>query len=61
MVLPVSAGACANTVSKSIAPVIMNTAKMPSEKPKSPTRLTMKALIAAAFASGLWYQKPMSR
>ena len=28
------------------------TAKMPSEKPKSPTRLTMKALIAAASASG---------
>ena len=61
MVLPVSAGACANTVSRSSAPVIRNAANMPSEKPKSPTRLTMKALIAAAFASGLWYQKPMSR
>ena len=61
MVLPVNDGACANTVSKSTAPVIMNTAKMPSAKPKSPTRLTMKALIAAAFASGFWYQKPMSR
>ena len=53
MVLPVSAGACANTVSKSMAPVIMKTAKMPSAKPKSPTRLTTKALIAAALASGL--------
>ena len=61
MVLPVSDGACAKMVPKSIAPVIMNTAKMPSAKPKSPTRLTMKALIAAALASGLWYQKPMSR
>ena len=61
MVLPVSAGACAKTVSKSTAPVIRNTAKMPSEKPKSPMRLTTKALMAAAFASGFWYQKPMSR
>ena len=52
MVLPVSEGACANTVSKSTAPVIMKTAKMPSAKPKSPTRLTMNALMAAAFASG---------
>ncbi len=52
MVLPTSDGACAKMVPKSIAPVIMNTAKMPSAKPKSPTRLTMKALIAAAFASG---------
>ena len=31
----------------------MKMANMPSAKPKSPTRLTMKALIAAAFASGL--------
>ncbi len=53
MVLPVSAGAWANTVSKSTAPVIMNTAKMPSAKPKSPMRLTTKALIAAALADGL--------
>ncbi len=53
MVLPVSDGACAKMVSRSIAPVIMNTAKIPSAKPKSPTRLTTNALIAAAFASGL--------
>ena len=53
MVLPVSAGACANTVSRSTAPVIAKTAKMPSAKPKSPTRFTTNALIAAAFASGL--------
>ena len=39
----------------------MNTAKMPSAKPKSPTRLTMKALIAAALAVGRSYQKPISR
>src|SRR5664279_422514 len=53
MVLPVSDGAWAKTVSKSIAPTSANRAKMPSAKPKSPTRLTTKALIAAALASGL--------
>ena len=61
MVLPVNPGACAKMVSKSTAPVIIKTAKMPSAKPKSPTRLTMKALMAAALASGLRYQKPISR
>ena len=35
--------------------------KMPSAKPKSPMRLTMKAFIAAALADGRVYQKPMSR
>jgi len=34
---------------------------MPSAKPKSPTRLTMKAFIAAAFALGFLNQKPMRR
>ncbi len=53
MVLPVSDGACAKMVSRSTAPTIMNSANMPSAKPKSPTRLTTKALIAAALASGL--------
>ena len=52
MVLPVSPGAAPKMVSKSIDPISMNTAKMPSAKPKSPTRLTTKALIAAAFADG---------
>ncbi len=35
--------------------------KMPSAKPKSPTRLTTKALMAAALADGFLYQKPISR
>ena len=39
-------------VSKSVELIIMKIAKMPSAKPKSPTRLTTKALIAAAFADG---------
>src|ERR1700735_3960054 len=51
--LPTRLGAWANTVSKSIAPGRKKDVKMPSERPKSPTRLTMKALIAAALASGL--------
>ena len=38
-----------------------NTVMMPSAKPKSPTRLTTKALIAAALAVGLWNQNPMRR
>ena len=53
MVLPTRPGAWAKMVPKSSAPTIMNTAKMPSANPKSPMRLTMKALIAAALASGL--------
>ena len=61
MVLPVSAGAPAKMVSKSVEPISMKIAKMPSAKPKSPTRLTTKALIAAAFADGFWYQNPISR
>ena len=44
-----------------IEPNDQNTVMMPSAKPKSPTRLTTKALMAAALAVGLWYQKPISR
>ena len=48
MVLCANPGAAAKIVSKETDPVSMNTRKMPSAKPKSPTRLTTKALIAAA-------------
>ena len=41
IVLPRSEGACANTVSKLIAPTSMNRAKMPSAKPKSPTGIVL--------------------
>ena len=54
-------GAAAKMVSRLIDPVSMNTRKMPSAKPKSPMRLTTKAFIAAAFAEGFSYQKPISR
>src|SRR5262249_7621459 len=45
-----AAGVLPNTVSKSSEPKITNTAKMPRAKPKSPTRLTINALIAASLA-----------
>ena len=61
MVLPARPGAAAKICSKPTEPVSAKTRKMPSAKPKSPTRLTTKALIAAALADGLSYQKPIRR
>jgi hypothetical protein len=58
---PTTLGALPNTVPKSSEPKIVNTAKMPRAKPKSPTRLTTKALIAAALAEGRSYQNPINR
>ncbi len=46
-------GAAAKTSSNLIEPVRKNSAMIPSAKPKSPTRLTMNAFIAAALADGL--------
>ncbi len=40
---------------------IQNTVMMPRAKPKSPTRLTTNALIAAALAVGFLNQKPISQ
>ena len=54
-------GAAAKMVSKLMELNIRKTPMMPSAKPKSPTRLTTKALMAAAFASGFSYQNPISR
>ena len=50
-----------NASSKSSWPRTMKAAKMPSAKPKSPTRLTTNAFIAAALADGRVYQKPIRR
>lgn len=61
MVLPVRPGAAEKMVSKSVEPTSTKIVKMPSRKPKSPTRLTTKALMAAALADGFWYQNPISR
>ena len=60
-VFPASPGAAANTWSNVTEPVSVKVRKIPSEKPKSPTRLTTKALIAAALAEGCSYQKPIRR
>jgi hypothetical protein len=60
-VAPSRAGAAARIAGIETVPKTRKVPKMPSEKPKSPTRLTRKALSAAAFAEGLWYQKPISR
>ena len=61
IVVPTALGALPKTVPKSSEPKIRNTAKMPRAKPKSPTRLTMNALIAASFAAGRSDQKPIKR
>jgi len=61
MVAPLAPGAAAKIASKLVEPKKKNTPKMPSAKPKSPTRLTTNAFIAAALAEGLWYQNPISR
>ncbi len=53
--------AVANTLAKSTVPKVKKMAAMPSAKPKSPTRLTMKAFIAAALALSFLNQKPISR
>ena len=61
MVAPAIAGAASRIAGIDTVPNTRKVAKMPSEKPKSPTRLTTKALSAAALALGLWYQKPIKR
>ena len=48
-------------VSKSSPPSSRNSRNMPSRKAKSPTRLTMNALLAAALFLRSVNQKPMSR
>src|SRR6478736_8729144 len=58
---PAIDGAAARIAGIDTVPNTRKVPKMPSEKPKSPTRLTTKALSAAALAEGLWYQNPMSR
>src|SRR6202051_434345 len=61
MVLPVNPGAAPKMVSKSVEPISMKIAKIPSAQSTSPNRLTTKDLIATASADGFWYQKPISK
>ena len=56
-----SASARANTAAYSRLPAPASSAAMPSRKPKSPRRLTRKALRLAAWAEPRVYQKPISR
>ena len=58
---PAMAATFGNTSANWIEPNIQKTVMMPSAKPKSPTRLTTKALIEAALALGFLNQKPISR
>ena len=48
-------------VVKSVVPNVANISEMPIDRPMSPTRLTMKAFLAAAAAECLCCQKPISR
>ena len=50
----------AKTCSKSSVPSRVQIIMIPSPKPKSPTRLTMNAFLAAPAAEGFLYQKPIS-
>ena len=50
-----------NSSAKRMVWNIQKMVMMPSAKPKSPIRLTTKALMAAAFAVGFLNQKPISR
>ena len=59
--VPALAAIRGNSSANWIVPNIQNTVMMPSAKPKSPTRLTTKALMAAALAEGFLNQKPISR
>ena len=61
MVDPARPGASCRICGIETVPNTRNVAKMPSIKPRSPTRLTTKAFIAAALALGLRNQNPMRR
>ncbi len=61
MVASEAFGAAALMVVKSVVPNVVKKSAMPSERPMSPTRLTMKAFLAAAAAECLYCQKPISR
>ena len=58
---PAMPGAASRISGIDTVPKTRNVPKIPSMKPRSPTRLTTKALIAAALALGFLNQKPISR
>ena len=54
-------GICWKTSEKFTDPKYKKIKKIPNAKPKSPTLFTTKALIAAALAEGLLYQKHINK
>ncbi len=56
---PVTASSCSLVISK--VPVLANRARMAARKPKSPSRVTINAFLAALAAEGRWNQKPINR
>ena len=58
---PAIPGAAARISGIETVPNTRNVPKMPSMKPRSPTRLTTNALIAAALALGFLNQNPIRR
>ena len=60
-VVPALVAISGNSSAKLMVPYIQKIVMIPSTKPKSPTRLTTKALMAAALAVGFLNQKPISR
>ena len=54
-------GALANTSPYSSVPSVVHSSMIPRANPQSPTRFTMKALLAAVVFSFSWNQNPMRR
>ncbi len=61
MLDPAMPGAAARISGIDTVPKTRNVPNIPSMKPRSPTRLTTNALIAAALALGFLNQKPISK
>ena len=61
MLAPDMPGAAAKISGIETVPKTRNVPKIPSMKPRSPTRLTTKAFIAAALALGFLNQNPIRR
>ena len=58
---PAPPSAACWTPAKVTVPNAANMIMIATDRPKSPTRLTTNALLAAVAYAGLWFQNPMSR
>ena len=62
VIVPLEAcGAPAATPAIETVPKTENMTMMATDSPKSPTRLTTNAFLAAVAYSGVWFQNPISR